>query len=102
MQTRSRAPGTSGRSWEGGTSLPAMTCARVSAEEAPRKGGAPVSISYRIHPRAYTSLAGVRVARPWTCSGDMYAGVPATVASCSWVVAVSVWGGAGWGESVDV
>ena len=89
-----RSPGTLASAWRQTASSPAGTFAR-SADTAgtgswqmrssssctftPRYGGRPVSISNRMAPRLYTSLAGpMRSSAPWACSGGMYAGVPMT------------------------
>ena len=57
----------------------------ISASSIFGTGGWPVSISARMQPKAYTSVAGV-VGRARHCSGAMYFGVPSTPPSLvSWV-----------------
>jgi hypothetical protein len=54
-----------------------------SAEDWPVNGRRPVHISWRRTPREKMSVRWSS-ARPETCSGDMYAGVPITTPACVW------------------
>src|SRR5207245_1898452 len=51
------------------------TDARISDVVSPEKVGSPVSISYKMQPNENTSLRA-STAKPFACSGDMYAAVP--------------------------
>ena len=68
----SRSYGILGLSCLGGTGARVRTCSSISIIDSPLKGDWLVKHSYKIRPRAYTSVGGPRRAvSPVACSGAM-------------------------------
>ena len=76
----SRSSGISGRTLRNGSGCRCTTCCSSLPSAPARNGRWPHSISYITAPSEYRSERASS-SRPCTCSGDMYAGLPATPSS---------------------